>query len=62
MAETRKAFVDVAETREDHPVVMDAAKSLEGAIQFQSDYSKSAYAEFVTYLVKAAAKVGGAKA
>ena len=54
--------MDVAETREDHPVVMDAAKSLEGAIQFQSDYSKSAYAEFVAYLVKAAAKVGGAKA
>ncbi|MFZ0496547.1 MAG: phasin family protein [Methylocella sp.] len=29
-----------------------AAKSLESAIQIQSDYAKSAYAEFVAYLVK----------
>ena len=28
------------------------AKSLESAIQIQSDYAKSAYAEFVAYLVK----------
>jgi hypothetical protein len=29
-----------------------AAKSLESAIQIQSDYAKSAYAEFLAYLVK----------
>jgi hypothetical protein len=28
------------------------AKSLESAIQIQSDYAKSAYTEFVAYLVK----------
>ena len=110
MVETGKASVAetsetaVAETREEHPVVMDfenlqklgnggveaaasaassfagrfqmfadeatdyskkslesgsafieklrAAKSLESAIQIQSDYAKSAYAEFLAYLVK----------
>jgi len=49
VAETRKKPLESGSALIDK---LRGAKSLESAVQIQTDYAKSAYAEFVAYLVK----------